>query len=72
MRWEWELDCNHEEKNLFNIIAIKTCCRTGNKIAGHWMREISRPTKYLLDRGTFITANVHLIGIDDPYCIKVD
>ena len=50
------LDCHHEEGNLFDIFAMKTCRRTGNGIVGHLPRKISRPTKYLLDREALITA----------------
>ena len=43
------LNCHHEEGNLFDNFAIKTCCRTDNEIVGHLPQEISRPTMYLLD-----------------------
>ena len=33
-------------------------CIKGNVIVGHLPREISRPTKYLLDRGTLVTATI--------------
>ena len=39
------LGYHHEEGNLCDIFAIKTCRRTGNEIVGHLPREISRPTK---------------------------
>ena len=50
------LDCCHEEGNLCDIFAVITCHRTCNEIVEHLTREISRPTKYLIDRGAVITA----------------
>ena len=43
-----ELNCLHEQ-------AIKTICRNG-KIVGHLPREISRITKFILDRGAQVNA----------------
>ena len=48
------LKCMHELGNAYDVFAIK--CMKGNRIVGHLLREISRPTKYLLDRGAIITA----------------
>ena len=60
-RQEWhpeqneELGCSHEVGNVFDIFAIKTTNNDG-RVTGHLPREISRPTKFLLDRGAQITA----------------
>ena len=62
-RQEWqpqeneELICPHESDNLFDTFAIKSMIDVG-KTTGHLPREISRPTKFLLDRGVKISATV--------------
>ena len=53
-----ELCCLHESNNVFDMFAIKTCQIQENKVVGHLPREISRPTKILLDRGAKITATL--------------
>ena len=53
------LDCTHEVGNIFDSFAIKTISR-GAVTCGHLPREISRATKFLLDRGARISAS--LIG----------
>ena len=40
------------------MFAIKTCRLEGGQIFGHLPREISRPTKFLLDRGAKVTAQL--------------
>ena len=50
-----ELNCLHEQGNAFDIFAIKTICQNG-KIVGHLPREISRITKFILDRGARVNA----------------
>ena len=50
-----ELFCHHEEENAFDVFAIKTTNKDG-VIRGHLPREISRVTKFLLDRGARMTA----------------
>ena len=45
-----KLDCLHESGNAFDRFAIKTVNEKG-EIVGHLPKEISRVTKYLLDRG---------------------
>ena len=45
-----ELVCLFEENNLLNMFAICTCRKDCEKTVGHLPREISRPTKYLIDR----------------------
>ena len=51
-----KLKCSHEEKNPFDMFAIKVCDDV--KIVGHLPMEISRPTKYLLDRGAVFTVEL--------------
>ena len=51
------LMCNHEQDNPFDIFAIKVCTEDGS-IVGHLPREISRPCKFLLDRGASIVAKL--------------
>lgn len=49
--------CFWEEGNNFDIFAIKVI-NESNDIIGHLPREISRPTKFLIDRGASITAKI--------------
>ena len=51
-----ELECLFERHSLFDMFAIKTCCLEGGQIVGHLPREMSRPTKFLLDRRAKVTA----------------
>ena len=51
-----KLKCSHEENNPFDMFAIKVCDDV--KVAGHLPMEISRPTKYLLDRGAVFTVEL--------------
>ena len=50
------LKCLHELGNAYDVFAIK--CIKGNMIVEHLPREISRATKYLLDRGAIVTATI--------------
>ena len=50
------LRCEYELDNLFDMFAIKVCLN--DNIVGHLPREISRPTKFLLDRGAQVTATI--------------
>ena len=52
------LRCEHEIDNLFDMFAIKVCL--DNSIVGHLPREISRATKFLLDRGALINVTIRL------------
>ena len=54
--------CLFEENNIFDIFAIKVVDDTGIVI-GHLPREISRPTKFLIDRGAAVTAKVSSTNI---------
>lgn len=51
------LSCEHEENNPYDLFAIKTCQENG-RIVGHLPIEISRITKFLLDRGAKIQAEL--------------
>ena len=55
---EQSLNCFHEEGNIFDRYAIKTCEVKENKIVGHLPLEISRITKFLLDRGAVVSAKL--------------
>ena len=48
-----KLICFREDENPFDRFAIKTVTDNGN-IVGHLPREISRITKFLLDRGAVV------------------
>ena len=54
------LQCGHESDNDYDLLAIKTCrdAEFHLQIVGHLPLEISRFTKFLLDRGATITAPV--------------
>ena len=53
---EEELTCDHEYGNAFDCFAIKT--EKDGRIVGHLPREISRPTKFLIDRGAKVIARI--------------
>ena len=48
----------YEKDNPYDYFAIKTYQKADGKVVGHLPMEISRPTKYLLDRGARITATL--------------
>ena len=52
------LECLHEPGNMFDLFAIKTCQGAERRIVGHLPMEISRPTKFLLDRGAIIKSKL--------------
>ena len=54
---EEELKCAHKVGNEYNVFSIKTCHGNG-KTVGHLPREISRATKFLLDRGATVNAKL--------------
>ena len=47
-----ELECFHERDEI--VFAIKTCQKGTNKTVGHLPMEISRATKFLIDRGATV------------------
>ena len=51
---EQVLNCHHEEDNLYDIFSIKVC-KPGNDtlIVGHLPMEISRITKFILQKGNW-------------------
>jgi len=55
-----KLTCLFEENNVFDMFAIKTLQADGGvqTTVGHLPREISRPTKFLLDRGANVEAEL--------------
>ena len=54
------LICSHEIENPYDLFAIKTCIKeeSDEKIVGHLPLEVSRATKFLLDRGAIVTATL--------------
>ena len=48
----------NEQGNDFDYFSIKTCKKDDNEIVGHLPREISRPRKFLIDRGARVTAQI--------------
>ena len=58
--WQPELNetlvCIHERGNQFDAFSVKTTRAVDNATVGHLAREISRSTKYLLDRGATVKA----------------
>ena len=57
-RTRTNLNCFHEEGNTFDRFAIKVCEKDKNEIVGHLPMEISRVTKFLLDRGANVSAKL--------------
>ena len=57
-RVEEVLGCAHEPNNPYDYFAIKTYKQENEAIVGHLPMEISRPTKFLLQRGTLIEATL--------------
>ena len=51
------LDSYLELENTFDMFAIKTC-KSNGQIVGHLPKEISRVTKFLLDRGAVVQATL--------------
>ena len=45
-----------DRRNEFDAFSVKTIRAVDNATVGHLTREISRPTKYLLDQGTTVKA----------------
>ena len=52
---EEQLDCSHDFGNLFDVFAIKTWKLDGT-VVGHLPREISRATKFVLNRDAQTSA----------------
>ena len=56
------LVCLLEANNLFDMFATRTCRKDCEKTVGHLPREISCPTKYLIDREAKITAKLSSVN----------
>ena len=52
------LNCFHERKNPFDMFAIQVCPLETNKRVGHLPMEISRISKFLMDRGAIFEARL--------------
>ena len=56
------LVCLLQANNLFNMFAARACRKDCEKTVGHLPREISCPTKYLIDREAKITVKLSSIN----------
>ena len=52
------LQCFHESGNPFDVFATKTCSKRSLQAMGHLPREISRLTKFILDRGAEVEGRL--------------
>lgn len=52
------LNCIHEENNPYDVFSMKICKPDTNEIVGHLPMEISRITKFVLDRGAVCTIKI--------------
>ena len=52
-----KLDCSHERNNFYDRFAIQTTSGNGTNV-GHIPKELSRVTKYLLDRGATLSLEL--------------
>ena len=52
------LNCYHERNNPFDRLIIKFCKAGKEETIGHIPMEISRVTKYFMDRGATVTAQL--------------
>ena len=59
---EQHLHCYHEKDNVFDRYAIKVCENGKESAVGHLPKEISRVTKFLIDRGA--TVSLDLTGVN--------
>ena len=58
------LACSHKENNPHDPFAIKTCQFGSGKIIGHLLMELSRISKFILDRGAKIEVKLR----ETRYC----
>ena len=75
------LACSHEENNPHDPFAIKTCQLDSGKIVGQSPMELSRISKFILDRGAKIEAKLREIqnrrsplvqgGLEIPYNLVI-
>ena len=76
-----KLCCLYDENKVFDMFAIKTLHADGRTTVGHLPREISRPTKFLLDRGAKVEAELSAThyrrsplfqgGLEIPCLVKI-
>ena len=52
------LKCAHEVDNPYDMFSMKICKPDSNEIVGHLPMEISRITKFILDRGAVCTIKI--------------
>ena len=52
------LKCTHKEDNPYHILSIKVCKPDSHQIVGYLPMEISRITKFIVDRGTKCTLKL--------------
>ena len=52
------LKCIHEEDNSYDIFSMKVCKPGSDEIVGHLPMEISRITKFIVDRGGKCTLKI--------------
>ena len=55
---EQTLNCFHEEGNTLDIFSIKVGKKDKNETVGHLPMEISRVTKFLLDKGANVSEKL--------------
>lgn len=62
------MDCDHESENSFNLSAIKLFIQENGKekIVEHLPQEIYRPTKFLLDIGAVMHAEILTVKYRNP------
>ena len=57
---------------MFDIFAIKACENGRNTIVGHLPREVSRITKFTLDRGAIVSTEISSDHYKNDLLFKVD
>ena len=62
-----ELICQHDDSNPFDIFAIKTCSQENGGSYRHLPKEISRATKFLINRGALVFVEVS----SNHYCCSL-
>ena len=75
------LQCFHDSGNSFDVFPIKTCSKKSLQAVGHLPSEISRLTKFILDRGAEVEARLNSTnyrrspitqgGLEIPCTVKV-
>ena len=64
------LNCYHERNNPFDRFAIKFCEVGKEEMIGHIPMEISWVTKYFMDRGAAVTAQLTGFITEDHFWYK--